>query len=62
MRDALLRAGDAEEQLDHRVEERRTTRAGIGIGGNSSITRLFGKYMPYASSRPNTPPDAPTVG
>ena len=36
--------------------------AGIGIGGNSSMMRRRGKAMPNASSRPNTPPDAPTVG
>ena len=38
------------------------TRAGIGIGGKISMTRLCGKYIAYASSSPNTPPDAPIVG
>ena len=37
-------------------------RAFIGIGGIISITRWLGNSMPKASSTPNTPPDAPSVG
>ena len=38
------------------------TRAGIGIGGISNITRRSGNTMAKASSKPNTPPEAPTTG
>ena len=37
-------------------------RAFIGIGGNSGMMMRFGNSMPKASSRPNSAPDAPTVG
>ena len=39
-----------------------STQAFIGIGGKISITRLCGNRNANASSTPNTPPDAPTVG
>jgi len=36
--------------------------AGIGIGGISGTTLRCGNISAYASSRPNTPPEAPSVG
>ena len=37
-------------------------RAFIGIGGNSGMMVRFGNSIPKASSRPKSPPEAPTVG
>ena len=34
----------------------------MGIGGNSSRITWLGNISPNASSTPNTPPEAPTVG
>ena len=36
--------------------------AGIGIGGKIRMIMRRGNIMPNASSRPNTPPEAPSVG
>ena len=36
--------------------------AGMGIGGISGTTLRCGNIMAKASSRPNTPPDAPSAG
>ena len=36
--------------------------AGMGIGGNSSMMRRFGKAMANANRMPISPPEAPTVG
>ena len=34
----------------------------IGIGGKSSMSLVFGKFIPNPTNIPNTAPDAPKTG
>ena len=60
VRDSLHGAEHAAGKLDDGVAAT-SIQAFIGMGGNS-ISRWCGNRNANASSTPNTPPDAPTVG
>ena len=62
MRHARHAVGDAQQQFDRRRRRSPACAPSSGSAGISSITRWFGNSMPYASSKPKMPPDAPTVG